>query len=46
MKRYWKCTVCGDIHYGEHPPAECPTCNTPEAYVEITKEEAVAALGL
>ncbi len=25
----WKCTVCGYIHEGEQPPAECPVCKQP-----------------
>jgi len=26
MKRYWRCFVCNDIHYGVRPPEICPTC--------------------
>ncbi len=25
----WICTVCGYVHTGEEPPAECPTCHQP-----------------
>ena len=39
-KKYWRCNVCNDIHYGVNPPDPCPTCDTPHAYVEITAEEA------
>lgn len=39
-KRYWRCYVCNDIHYGGAPPEICPTCRVPHAYVEITSEEA------
>jgi len=28
MKK-WVCTVCGYIHEGENPPAECPVCQAP-----------------
>ena len=28
MKK-WVCTVCGYIHEGENPPAECPVCKAP-----------------
>jgi ferredoxin-thioredoxin reductase catalytic subunit len=40
MKRYWRCFVCNDIHYGVKPPEICPTCGVPHAYVEVTSEEA------
>ncbi len=25
----WVCTVCGYVHEGDQPPANCPTCNAP-----------------
>ena len=28
MKK-WVCTVCGYVHTGDQPPAECPTCKAP-----------------
>lgn len=40
MKRYWRCFVCNDIHYGVKPPEICPTCGVRHAYVEVTSEEA------
>ncbi|MBS3123911.1 hypothetical protein J4437_04735 [Candidatus Woesearchaeota archaeon] len=40
VKKYWKCTVCGDIHYGEKAPEVCPTCGAKEAYVLISAAEA------
>jgi len=40
MKKYWRCFVCNDIHYGIRPPEICPTCGVPHAYVEVTSEEA------
>ncbi|UCH42419.1 MAG: hypothetical protein JSW16_06270 [Dehalococcoidales bacterium] len=40
MKKIWRCTVCNDIHYGNCPPAVCPTCRVKNAYVEIDKSEA------
>ena len=40
MKKYWRCFVCNDIHYGVRPPEICPTCGVPHAYVEVTSEEA------
>ncbi len=44
-KRYWRCYVCNDIHYGVVPPELCPTCKVLHAYVEITAEEARKILG-
>ncbi len=40
MKKYWRCFVCNDIHYGVKPPEICPTCWVKNAYVEISSEEA------
>jgi len=40
MKKYWRCFVCNDIHYGVRPPEICPTCGVPHAYVAVTSEEA------
>ncbi len=39
-KRYWRCNVCGDIHYGFFPPELCPTCRVLNAYVEVSSAEA------
>lgn len=39
-KKFFRCNVCNDIHYGISGPEMCPTCQTKNAYVEITKEEA------
>jgi ferredoxin-thioredoxin reductase catalytic subunit len=41
MKKYWRCTVCGDIHYGNAPPKVCPTCSQVNVYVEIERKEAL-----
>jgi ferredoxin-thioredoxin reductase catalytic subunit len=40
MKKYWRCHVCNDIHYGIKPPEICPTCSVNNAYVEISSVEA------
>ena len=45
-KKFWRCNVCGDIHYGVGWPDVCPTCSTPNAYVEIDKKEAKNVMGL
>jgi ferredoxin-thioredoxin reductase catalytic subunit len=40
MKRYYRCYVCGDIHFGVKFPEVCPTCLVTNAYVEISSDEA------
>ncbi|MBN1223538.1 MAG: hypothetical protein JXB23_09830 [Candidatus Aminicenantes bacterium] len=40
MKKFWRCHVCNDIHFGIKPPEICPTCGFKNAYVEIASEEA------
>jgi len=39
-KKYFRCTVCNDIHYGINGPVVCPTCQAKNAYVEIEVQEA------
>ncbi len=45
-KKYWKCKVCGDIHYGAAGPETCPTCQQKDSYIEITAEEAKKGMKL
>lgn len=40
MKKFWRCYICNDIHYGMNGPKVCPTCLAENAYVEIEKKEA------
>ena len=40
MKKFWRCFVCNDIHFGVKPPEICPTCLVKNAYVEISSAEA------
>lgn len=40
MRKYWRCHVCNDIHYGVKPPEVCPTCNFKNAYIETSSAEA------
>jgi ferredoxin-thioredoxin reductase catalytic chain len=40
MKKYWRCYICNDIHYGVKPADICPTCLARNAYVEISSDEA------
>ena len=35
----WRCQVCGHVHTGETPPAECPVCKAPASqFVELDKK--------
>ncbi len=45
MKKFWRCHVCNDIHYGIEPPKVCPTCRVEKAYVAISSEEAKKICG-
>jgi len=45
MKKYWRCFVCNDIHFGIKPPEVCPTCHVKNAYVEIASNEAIKICG-
>ena len=45
-KKFWRCNVCNDIHYGVFGPEICPTCKAKNAYVEIEKKEAMKVMGL
>jgi len=45
-KKFWRCTVCNDLHIGNPPQEECPTCHVPEAYVEIIEREFKKLAGL
>lgn len=46
MKKFWRCTVCGDIHYGNAPPKICPTCQQVDVYAETDADEAKKLMGL
>lgn len=45
-KKFFRCNVCNDIHYGIAGPEICPTCNANNAYVEIDEAEAGKVIGL
>lgn len=45
-KRFFRCNVCNDIHYGASAPEVCPTCKVKNAYVEIDQKEALKVMGL
>jgi len=38
MKKKFICTVCGYVHEGTEPPAECPVCKAPASKFEEVKE--------
>jgi len=40
QKKYYRCNVCGDIHYGFEGLDICPTCLAKFAYCEIDTVEA------
>ncbi len=40
MNKKFRCLVCGYVHEGPNPPAECPVCHAKaEKFVEIKEEE-------
>jgi rubrerythrin len=39
-KKFFRCNVCNDIHFGMKGPEICPTCGAKNAYVEIDSNEA------
>jgi rubrerythrin len=45
-KKFWRCTVCGDIHFGMAGPEICPTCKQKNVYVESNAAEAKKLMGL
>lgn len=45
-RKLWRCTVCNDLHIGNVPPHECPTCHQIDAYVEINEQELRKLMGL
>jgi len=45
-RKLWRCNVCDDLHLGNNFPNPCPTCMTPDSYVEIIMKEFVAVADL
>ena len=45
-KKFFRCTVCNDVHYGAAGPSPCPTCKVENAYIEVDAAEAKNLLGL
>ncbi|MGB2907866.1 MAG: ferredoxin-thioredoxin reductase catalytic domain-containing protein [Candidatus Aminicenantaceae bacterium] len=46
MKKYWRCHVCNDIHFGIKSPEICPTCLQENAYVEVSSLEALKVMSV
>lgn len=44
QRRFWRCHVCNDIHYGVYAPEYCPTCGMRNAFVLCDRNEAVRIL--
>jgi rubrerythrin len=42
-KKFFKCKVCGDIHFGLKGPHICPTCANVDTYAEISADDAKKA---
>jgi rubrerythrin len=43
-KIFWRCKVCGDVHFGNAGPEICPTCKNKNTYVAIDIKEAKAIM--
>lgn len=41
----WRCVVCGYIHRGAEPPAQCPVCGFPAEHFEAYEEAVKIASG-
>jgi len=37
MKKFWRCKICGDLHWGVSFPSPCPTCGFKNSYYEVKK---------
>ena len=44
-KTFWKCKICGDIHYGAAAPELCPTCKQVNSFLPASADEAKKAMG-
>jgi nitrite reductase (NADH) large subunit len=38
-QKAWVCKVCGYVHYGPEPPAECPVCGVDSSQFELVVEK-------
>jgi rubrerythrin len=41
MKKKFICTVCGYVHEGNEPPAQCPQCKQPASKFKEVKDDAI-----
>lgn len=44
VKKFWRCSVCLDIHFGVKPPEICPTCLAKNAFVLVDSQEALTIM--
>jgi nitrite reductase (NADH) large subunit len=42
----WICSICGYIHYGDQPPAECPMCGADSSMFEPYVEEVLSPMAV
>jgi len=45
-KKFFRCNVCQDIHYGIAGPELCPTCQNKNVYVEVDIAEAKKVMNI
>ena len=45
-KAFYKCKICGDMHYGASAPEICPTCKQKNAYAGVGADEARKTMGM
>jgi len=45
MAKAWRCEVCGYVHEGPEPPAECPACGAPASAFAPVEPPAAAPAG-
>lgn len=43
-KKFFKCQVCADIHFGKAGPEICPTCSQRDVYELIDSKDAKKSL--
>lgn len=36
---WWVCRECGYVHFGQQPPAKCPSCDHPRNFYQVKCEE-------
>lgn len=36
---WWTCRECGYVHFGQQPPAKCPSCDHAQSFYQVKCEE-------